>query len=105
MPTYLVERYWPGVTPEQLLKALDRGRRVIKEMGAEGTRIQDISCTLIPAEEIVFSIYEGSSASAIREFNERANIPLSRASTSRFVEIVLADKPSSPYASHSFTAS
>ena len=78
MPTYLVERYWPGVTSELLLEALDRGRRVMEEMSAEGTRIRDISCILIPGEEVVFSVYEGPSADAVRQLNERAGIPVSR---------------------------
>ncbi len=78
MPTYLVERYWPGVTSELLLEALDRGRRVIEEMSVEGTHVRDISCTLIPGEEVVFSVYEGPSAAAVRQVNERADIPVSR---------------------------
>ena len=78
MPTYLVERYWPGVTSELLLEALNRGRQVIEQMSVEGTRIRDISCTLIPGEEVVFSVYEAPSATAVRALNERAGIPVSR---------------------------
>jgi hypothetical protein len=78
VPTYLVERYWPGVTSERLLEALERGRRVMEQMSGEGTRIRDISCTLIPSEEVVFSVYEGPSALAVRQLNERAAIPVSR---------------------------
>jgi len=78
VPTYLVERYWPGVTSELLLKAFERGRRVMDEMRGEGTRVRDISCTLIPGEEVVFSVYEGPSADAVRRLNERADFPVSR---------------------------
>ena len=78
MPTYLVERYWPGVTRELLLEALDRARRVIDEMNPEGMRVREVSCTLIPSEEVVFSVYEGPSAHAVRQLNERAGIPVSR---------------------------
>ena len=78
MPTYLVERYWPGVTSDLLLEALTRGRRVMGEMSVEGTHIRDISCTLIPGEEVVFSVYEGPSAAAVRQLSERAGIPVSR---------------------------
>ena len=78
MPTYLVERYWPGVTSEMLLEALERGRRVMKQMNGEGTRVREIICTLIPGEEVVFSVYEGPSATAVRQLNERAGIPVSR---------------------------
>jgi Protein of unknown function (DUF4242) len=78
VPTYLVERYWPGVTSELLLEALERGRRVMAEMRADGTYVRDVSCTLIPEEEVVFSVYEGPSAAAVRRLNERAAIPVSR---------------------------
>jgi hypothetical protein len=78
VPTYLVESYWPGVTSELLLEALDRTRHVIAEMARDGVRIRDVGCILIPAEEVVFSVYEGPSASAVRELSERGGIPVSR---------------------------
>ncbi len=78
MRTYLVERYWPGVTVEQLHAALRRGRRVMEQMTSEGTCVRDVSCTLIPSEEVVFTVYQGPSAAAVRELNERAGIPVSR---------------------------
>lgn len=78
MPTYLVERYWPGVTIEQLLEALQRVCQVMEEMSGEGTRLRDVSCTLIPGEEVVFSVYDGPSAIAVQQLNKRAGIPFSR---------------------------
>lgn len=78
MPTYLVERYWPGVTAEQLREAVERACRVMEQMSGEGTPVRNISCTLIPAEEVVFSVYEGPSAAAILQLSERAGIPASR---------------------------
>lgn len=78
MPTYLVERYWPGVTSEELLEALERGRQAIEQMNDEGTEVREISCTLIPGEEVVFSVYEGPSATAVRQLSEPAGIPVSR---------------------------
>lgn len=77
MPTYLVERYWPGVTSERFLEAL-KGRRVMEQMRVEGTRIPDIASILILSEEVVFSVYEGPSAAVVRELNQRADIPVSR---------------------------
>jgi Protein of unknown function (DUF4242) len=61
---------------ELLLEALTRSRRVMEEMGVEGTRV--ISCTLIPGEEVVFSVYEGPSADAVSQLNQRAGIAVSR---------------------------
>ena len=78
MPTYLVERYWPGVTSELILEALKRGRRVMEEMSIEGTRVRDLGCIHIPGEEVVFSVYEGPSVATVRQLNERADIPVSR---------------------------
>jgi hypothetical protein len=78
VPTYLVERYWPGVTHEQLLEVLRRERQVIDEMSGEGIGVRDVSCTLIPREEVVFSLYDGPSAAAVQQLNERAGIPVSR---------------------------
>jgi Nickel responsive protein SCO4226-like len=76
--TYMVERYWPGVTSELLLETLNRGRRVMEEMRAEGTSISAVTSILLPGEEVVFSVYEGPSAAAVRQVNERADIPVSR---------------------------
>jgi hypothetical protein len=78
VPTYLVERYWPGVTSELLLEALNRGQRVMEQMRLEGMRVRDITSILIPGEEVVFSVYEGPSADAVRQLNDRAGIPVSR---------------------------
>jgi hypothetical protein len=78
VPMYLVERYWPGVTSELLLEALNRGRRVMEQINAEGTPVSEVTTILIPAEEMVFSVYEGPSAAAVRQFNDRAGIPVSR---------------------------
>ena len=78
MPTYLVERYWPGVTSELLIEALNRGRRVMEQMNAEGTPARAIISILIPAEEVVFSLYEGPSAATVHQLNDRAGIPVSR---------------------------
>jgi hypothetical protein len=78
VPTYLVERYWPGVTSDLLVEALNRGRRVIGQMSTEGTCVRDVTTILIPGEEVVFSVYLALSAEAVRRFNERAGIPVSR---------------------------
>jgi hypothetical protein len=78
VPTYLVERYWPGVTSELLLEALNRGQSVMEQMRTEGTPVRALTSILIPAEEVVFSIYEGPSAATVRQLNDRAGIPVSR---------------------------
>ena len=54
------------------------GRGVMEEMSVQGHEIRDISCTLLPSEEVVFSVYEGPSATAVQRLNERPGIPFSR---------------------------
>jgi hypothetical protein len=98
VPTYLVERYWPGVTSELLLEARERGRLVSEEMSKEGTRIREMSCTLIPGEEVVFSVYEAPTQVAVRQFNERADIPVSR-----IVEAVAVTRDTAPCCGESAT--
>lgn len=78
MPTYLVERYWPGVTSELLLEALERGRQVMEVVSSEGMGLRHVTSILIPSEEVVFSVYDGPSAAAVRQLNELAGIPVSR---------------------------
>jgi Nickel responsive protein SCO4226-like len=78
VPTYLVERYWPGVTIERLLEALERACGVMEEMSDSGTHLRHINSVLLPGEEVVFSVYDGPSAAAVGELNERAGIPVSR---------------------------
>jgi hypothetical protein len=77
VPVYLVERYWPGVTSEILLDALNRGRQM-EQVSTEGTPVHHVTSILIPGEEVVFSLYEGQSTLAVRQLNERAAIPVSR---------------------------
>jgi hypothetical protein len=78
VPAYLVERYWPGVTSDVLFEAMQRLRQVMHQMISEGTQLRDVSCTLVPSEEVVFSVYESPTADMVRVLNERAAVPVSR---------------------------
>ena len=78
MPTYLVERYWPGVTVEEFRSALERERAVIARMSEEGACIRVVSSMLIPADEVLFSVYEAPTATVVRRLNEQAGIPFDR---------------------------
>ncbi len=78
MPTYIVERYWPGVTEERLAEAIIQSKEVIALMNRGGIPIRYLRSTLVPSDEVVFSLYEGPSAEAIREANERAQIRFDR---------------------------
>jgi hypothetical protein len=49
--TYLVERYWPGVTVEAFTAAVERVRDSTERLRQEGTVIRAISSTLVPEDE------------------------------------------------------
>ena len=47
-------------------------------MSSEGMGLRHVTSILIPSEEVVFSVYDGPSAAAVRQLHERARIPASR---------------------------
>ena len=51
MTKYLVERYLPGMTPEQLAAAAGSAKRNTTTMTQEGTPVQYLRSTFIPGEE------------------------------------------------------
>jgi hypothetical protein len=78
MTQYLVERYLPGLTPEQLAAAAASAKRTTAAMTQEGTPVQYLRSTFIPGEEKCFCLFEGPSAEAVRTANDRAQLPYER---------------------------
>ena len=74
MTTYLVECYWPGVDAERLAETVDR--LAVAESHRDGVRW--ISSTLIPDDEIVLCLAEGSAAEAVRASAHAAGLPAER---------------------------
>ena len=73
--TYFVECYWPGVDESMLESALAR---------LDGCRdVTWIESTLVPADEIVLSVFEAPSAAAVRGTAARAGL-----SSERIVECI-----------------
>ncbi len=78
MANYVVERYLPGITPDQLMAAAGRAKRTTAEMTQEGTSVRYLRSTFLPGEEKCFCLFEGPSADAVKTANERALIPFER---------------------------
>jgi hypothetical protein len=78
MAKYLVERYLPGITPDQLAAAAGSAKSQSAQMSGEGTPVSYLRSTFIPGEEKCFCLFEGPSADAVRTVNERAGIPYER---------------------------
>jgi hypothetical protein len=76
--TFLVERYWPGISVDEHAAALARGRQVAAAMRREGKRIEHVGSTLIPDQETVFCLFEAESPALVAELNERADFHYDR---------------------------
>lgn len=80
MAKYMVERYLPGIKPDELAAAAARAKATTAEMTAEGTPIRYLRSTFVPGEEKCYCLFEGETEEAVRRANERAEIPLERIS-------------------------
>lgn len=76
MAKYLVERHLPGIKPDELAAAAARAKNTTAEMTAEGTPVRYLRSTFIPGEEKCYCLFEGPTEDAVREANQRAEIPL-----------------------------
>ena len=78
MAQYMVERYLPGIQPDQLAAAANSAKSTTAEMTQEGTPVRYLRSTFIPGEEKCYCLFEGPSADAVKVANERAQIPFER---------------------------
>jgi len=74
MTNYLVECYWPGVDAERLMQTAER--LSVPQPPLEPVRW--INATLIPDDEIVLCLAEGSAPEAVRASAEVAGLPAER---------------------------
>lgn len=76
--TYLVERYWPGIDESTLRDLLPRLHEAAAAMRAEGVTVENVATILMPADQVVFSLFSASNESAVRRVNELAQLPVDR---------------------------
>ena len=76
--TFLVERYWPDVDLAQLRAALPRLEAAAAAMVSEGTPVGHLGSILMPADQVVFTLIVAGDESAVRQLNERADLPADR---------------------------
>ncbi|MBV8083377.1 MAG: DUF4242 domain-containing protein, partial [Chloroflexi bacterium] len=75
MSRFLVERYLPGFTADQLAGAAAAAKKASAELSAQGTPVRYLRSTFVPGQEKCFCLFEGPSAEAVRQANERASLP------------------------------
>ena len=78
MARYLVERHLPKFNSDQLIAAAGRAKSVTAQMTQEGTPVRYLRSFFIPGEEKCFCLFDGPSASAVQQANERAELPFER---------------------------
>jgi hypothetical protein len=76
--TYLVERYWPGIDEPTLRTLLPRLRDAADAVRAEGLEVESVATILMPADQVVFSLFSATSETAVRRVNELAALPFDR---------------------------
>lgn len=75
---YLVERYLPGVTREDVVAAAARAEDAARRMSSEGTVVRYVGSTFVPEDESCLCLFDGPSAEAVAEANRRAGFAFER---------------------------
>jgi len=78
MSKFQVERYLPGITPEQLGAAASAAKETTASMTSEGTPVRYLRSTFIPGEDKCYCLFEGPSAEVVKTANDRAQLPYER---------------------------
>jgi hypothetical protein len=75
---YLVERYIPGATADDVASTLERVESTTVQMAREGISVRYLGATFVPGDEMCFCEFEAHSREAVVWANERANVPFAR---------------------------
>jgi len=78
LATFLVEHYWPGITPELFEAASEQVRRYAKQIAGEGVAIRFLHSTLVPEEEAAFCVFEAEDVMAVESAYARAAVRFER---------------------------
>lgn len=78
MPTFVVERYWPGVSIGAAERVMTREASVARDMNHEGTAIRVVRSTLVQDDETVLSLVEADSEQDVAELARRSGVRADR---------------------------
>jgi hypothetical protein len=76
--TFLVERYWPGVTVEAFEDAQRRLGVSVEALRREGIDIRTVTATLVPGDEAAYWVVDAPSAEVIALACQRAGMTVER---------------------------
>lgn len=83
---FLVERFWPGVTPALAAEAAGRLGAAAARFVEQGARIRHVGSALLPDDEVVFAFVEADSVTSVRALSDCAAFVADRISESIPVE-------------------
>ena len=78
MAEFLAEFYLSPSDREAAQVGADRARLAAEELTLRGTPVRSLSSIFLPEDETCFHLYEASSAEAIREVAQRAELSFER---------------------------
>lgn len=78
MNSYLVERYLPGLSENEVRRGLERAGAVCEEVSAEGKQIRYLGSIFLPLEEACFCRFDSDRQETVAEVNERAELAFAR---------------------------
>jgi hypothetical protein len=76
--TFLVEHYWPGITPDNFEAAAQRVRESAAALASTGRRIRFLHSTLVPDDDAGFCVFDAESPALVEEAYARAGVPYER---------------------------
>jgi Protein of unknown function (DUF4242) len=76
--TFMAECFWPDMSEAKVQAAGTRAEHTARAASRDGAAVRYLGAILIPADEVAFCLFEGSSAQLVREISERAEIPFER---------------------------
>jgi hypothetical protein len=75
---YLAECLWPGVTQAEIDEVEVRARSSTERASGAQSDVRYLGSILMPSDEVVFFVFSGPSANAVRAVATRAEIPFER---------------------------
>jgi hypothetical protein len=79
---YLAECLWPGVTQAQMDEVDARARSTTERASGARGDVRYLDSILMPRDEVVFFVFSGPSAKAVRAVATGAEVPFERIVTS-----------------------
>jgi hypothetical protein len=76
--TYVVERYWPGVTDEALRTSIDAACKAASHVASEGRSLRFVDAFVIAEDRVALTVFEADSRATVQEATRRAGLPYDR---------------------------